>query len=400
MKNLIILGSTGSIGINTLDVVKRNINKFNIYALVAKSNVDLMTKQCLIFNPKYVCMTDEQAAIELEKSLSLHKIYTKIKVLAGFDSACELSALKEVDIVMSAIVGIAGLLPTLSALKAGKKVLLANKESLVTCGKILIKELCKNRACLIPVDSEHSAIFQSLPKSFQNALGRASFDEHGISRIILTASGGPFRNISLTELSKVTPKQACNHPNWSMGKKNSVDSATMMNKGLEYIAGRWLFNASSKGIDILLHPQSIIHSMVSYIDGSLLAQLSIPDMRIPIAYAMGFPERISINIRSLDLSFLEKLNFYSIDKNRYPCLQLAISASNDGQSASIILNAANEVAVEAFLNERIRFNRIADVIKRVLDSLVIKEPESIEEILWIDQQARKEAILSVNHFNN
>ncbi|UVK78987.1 MAG: 1-deoxy-D-xylulose 5-phosphate reductoisomerase [Sodalis sp. Ffu] len=397
MRHLTILGSTGSIGISTLAVIKQNPDKFTVSALVAGNNVALMTKQCMAFRPIYTCMASKNATQALKANLALLEA-GDIKVLSGAQAACELAALEEVDTVMAAIVGTAGLLPTLAALRAGKRVLLANKEALVTCGRLFMNEARQHNAHLLPVDSEHNAIFQSLPEPLQRGLGYTSLTEHGVSRIILTGSGGPFRQIPLTELATMTPEQACAHPNWSMGRKISVDSATMMNKGLEYIEARWLFNASAEQMEMLLHPQSIIHSMVRYIDGSVLAQLGSPDMRTPIAYAMAYPERIETGVTPLDFLRFGTLNFYQTDSERYPCLRLAIEASDLGQAATTALNAANEVAVAAFLRREINFTSIATVNRQVLEQLALTEPTSVEEVLAIDYQAREKAHLNINHF--
>ncbi|PLK59134.1 1-deoxy-D-xylulose-5-phosphate reductoisomerase [Candidatus Palibaumannia cicadellinicola] len=400
MRHLTILGSTGSIGTSTLAVIKNNPDQFTVRALVAKDNFSLMTKQCLAFRPSWAGMADERAARKLKANLAQVRI--PIQVISGTPAACELAALEEVDTVMAAIVGAAGLLPTLSALRAGKRVLLANKEALVTCGRLFMNEVREHNAQLLPVDSEHNAIFQSLPEPLQRKLRYASLyaslTEHGVSRIILTGSGGPFRNTPLSALAAITSDQACAHPNWSMGRKISVDSATMMNKGLEYIEARWLFNASADQIEVLLHPQSIVHSMVRYADGSVLAQLGYPDMRTPIAHAMAYPARVPTGVTPLDFLRLGTLSFYQPDGERYPCLQLAIEASKSGQAATTALNAANEVAVAAFLQRDISFTDIAAVNRRVLDQLNFTEPASVEEVLFIDRQARQNARLSVRYF--
>lgn len=396
MQHLTILGSTGSIGISTLAVVKHNPDQFTVHALVAGKNVTLMTEQCLAFHPNYACMADTAAAQALKDTLNAAGSATT--VLSGEQAACELAALDEVDTVMAAIVGVAGLSATLAALRAGKRVLLANKESLVTCGRLFMNDAHRHGALLLPVDSEHNAIFQSLPEPLQRRLGYASLTEHGISHIILTGSGGPFRQTLLTELALITPEQACTHPNWLMGRKISVDSATMMNKGLEYIEARWLFNATIKQIEVLLHPQSIIHSMVRYIDGSVLAQLGSPDMRTHIAHAMAYPKRVLSGATQLDFLRLGTLSFEQPDTDRYPCLQLAVDASQRGQAATITLNAANEIAVAAFLRGDIRFTDIATVNRRVLEQGNLPEPDSVEEVLYIDGQAREIARQSVKYY--
>ncbi|SNC58312.1 1-deoxy-D-xylulose-5-phosphate reductoisomerase [Sodalis endosymbiont of Henestaris halophilus] len=396
MRHLTILGSTGSMGTNTLAVIKHNPDQFTVRALVANKNVTRMTEQCLIFSPDYACMSNVAAARVLKDNLA--KAGSTTAVLAGAHAACELAAIDEIDTVMATIVGVAGLASTLAALRAGKRVLLANKESLVTCGRLFMNEAHRYRARLLPVDSEHNAIFQSLPEPLQNGLGYESLTKHGVSSIILTGSGGPFRKTELAALAMMTPEQACSHPHWSMGRKISVDSATMMNKGLEYIEARWLFNATAEQIEILLHPQSIIHSMVRYADGSVLAQLGSPDMRTPIAHAMAYPERVPSGVKPLDFLRLGTLSFEQPDKNRYPCLQLAIDASQRGQAATTTLNAANEIAVAAFLSGNIRFTDIAAVNRRVLEQGDSPEPNSVEEVLYIDSQARKMALQSIRYY--
>lgn len=389
MKQMTILGSTGSVGTSTLSVVRSNPDAFSVKALVAGRNVDVMAQQCLEFRPAYASMADESSTRKLRAILSEQGIHTE--VLSGPDAAIELAALDDVDQVMSAIVGAAGLLPTLSAVRAGKQVLLANKESLVTCGRIFMDTVRQSQSQLLPIDSEHNAIFQSLPESVQRQLGYASLEEHGISRIVLTGSGGPFRELPLDQFSRVTPEQACAHPNWSMGRKISVDSATMMNKGLEYIEARWLFNASAAEMEVIIHPQSVIHSMVRYRDGSVLAQLGSPDMRTPIAHAMAYPRRVATDVEALDFCKMGALTFSDPDYARYPCLQLAIEASNTGQAATTTLNAANEISVAAFLNGEIRFTDIASLNRQVMEQLVSAEPTSVEEVLEIDARARASA---------
>lgn len=386
MKQLTILGSTGSVGISTLAVVKENPDRFAIKALVASRNVEVMAQQCMAFRPAYAAMKDESAARELRIILAENGLATE--VLAGEHDACELAALGDVDQVTAAIVGAAGLLPTLAAIRAGKQVLLANKESLVTCGRLFMEEVQKSQAQLLPLDSEHNAIFQSLPESIQSQLGYASLDDYGVSRIVLTGSGGPFRTMQLDQFATITPNQACIHPNWSMGRKISVDSATMMNKGLEYIEARWLFNASAKHMEVILHPQSVIHSMVRYADGSVLAQLGKPDMRTPIAHALAYPQRVNSGVEALDFCRIGSLTFTKPERERYPCLYLALEAFNTGQAATTVLNATNEIAVAAFLHEQIRFTDIAKVNCEVLERLSLQEPSCIDAVLKIDCQAR------------
>ena len=389
MKQMTILGSTGSVGTSTLSVVRSNPDAFAVKALIAGHNVDVMAQQCIEFRPAYASMADETSARALRTILAEQGV--KTEVLSGENAAIELAALDDVDQVMSAIVGAAGLLPTLAAVRAGKQILLANKESLVTCGRIFMDAVRENQSQLLPIDSEHNAIFQSLPESVQQQLGYASLEENGISRIVLTGSGGPFRELPLNHFNDVTPDQACAHPNWSMGRKISVDSATMMNKGLEYIEARWLFNASAAEMEVIIHPQSVIHSMVRYRDGSVLAQLGSPDMRTPIAHAMAYPRRVAAGVEALDFCKMGALSFSEPDYARYPCLQLAIEASNTGQAATTALNAANQISVAAFLNGEIRFTDIASINRQVMDELVSAEPESVDAVLEIDRQSRASA---------
>ncbi|OCG29361.1 1-deoxy-D-xylulose-5-phosphate reductoisomerase [Gilliamella sp. Choc4-2] len=388
MKNITILGSTGSIGCSTLAVIAQNPHLFKAYALVGGNNVAKMTEQCLAFKPKYVAMATAQAEMALRANLANLKL--DIEVLSGEQAICELTQLPEVDQVMAAIVGAAGLKPTLAAIKKGKRILLANKESLVTCGHLFMQSVKEYGAELLPVDSEHNAIFQSLPTTVQHDLGFANLAEHGITKIVLTGSGGPFRDWDLAKLAHVTPEQAVAHPNWSMGKKISVDSATMMNKGLEYIEARWLFNASADEMEIIIHPQSIIHSMVRYQDGSVIAELGVPDMCTPIAYAMSYPDRVPSSVPPLDFTQISSLTFKQPDFDRYPCLKLAIDAFNQGQAATTVLNAANEVAVEAFLQHKIGFMDIAKNVSKVLDQLAFPEPSTIDDVFMIDQWARSQ----------
>lgn len=389
MKRLTLLGSTGSIGTSTLAVVRANPDLYCVTALVAGQNVALMAEQCQAFQPRYAAMADEASAQALRERLKALNVNTE--VLSGVQAACELAALDEVDQVMAAIVGASGLLPTLAAIRAGKSVLLANKESLVTCGRLFMEAVRHHQAQLLPVDSEHNAIFQSLPASIQHQLGYADLRENGIESIILTGSGGPFRDTPLTDLATMSPDQACAHPNWSMGRKISVDSATMMNKGLEYIEARWLFNASAAQMEVILHPQSMIHSMVRYCDGSVLAQLGSPDMRTPIAHCMAWPARISAGVTPLDFTRMSALTFAEPDFGRYPCLKLAIDACEAGQAATTTLNAANEVAVAAFLDGQIRFTDIAALNSEMLAAQAFAEPESVDAVLEIDRAARARA---------
>ena len=387
MKKIVILGSTGSIGKSTLSVIQNNPSDYQIFALVGGKNVELMAAQCVLFQPQFAALDDENAAAQLKAHLITLNI--KTEVLVGQKAICELASHPEVDMVMAAIVGAAGLLPTLSAIKAGKRVLLANKEALVTCGQIFIDEAKKSGAKLLPVDSEHNAIFQSLPAEAQNKIGFCPLAELGVSKIILTGSGGPFRTKPLNEFDAITPAQAVAHPNWSMGKKISVDSATMMNKGLEYIEARWLFNATAEEMEIIIHPQSIIHSMVRYIDGSVIAQMGNPDMCTPIAHSMAYPDRINAGVPPLDFFKLKELTFIEPDFERYPNLKLAIDAFAAGQYATTAMNAANEIAVDAFLNEQIRFTDIVNVNRSVVENMAPIDIQEIDDVLHIDKLARE-----------
>ena len=389
MKQLTLLGSTGSIGCSTLDVVRHNPETFAVTALVAGKNVARMVEQCLEFTPRYAVMDDDACARQLKAALAQHG--SRTEVLSGQQAACDMAALDEVDQVMAAIVGAAGLLPTLAAIRAGKTVLLANKESLVTCGRLFMDAVQHSGAQLLPVDSEHNAIFQSLPQPFQHNLGYADLEQNGVMSILLTGSGGPFRETPLSELAAMTPDQACRHPNWSMGRKISIDSATMMNKGLEYIEARWLFNASADQMEVLIHPQSVIHSMVRYLDGSVLAQLGEPDMRTPIAHTMAWPNRVASGAKPLDFTTLSALTFCAPDYDRYPCLKLAMEAFEQGQAATTALNAANEVTVAAFLDSAIRFTDIAALNLSVLEKMDLREPQSIDDVLAVDKLAREVA---------
>ncbi|HGL6359558.1 TPA: 1-deoxy-D-xylulose-5-phosphate reductoisomerase [Citrobacter amalonaticus] len=389
MKQLTILGSTGSIGCSTLDVVRQNPEHFRVIALVAGKNVSRMVEQCLEFSPRYAVMDDDASARLLNDALKQHGSHTD--VLSGQQAACDMAALDEVDQVMAAIVGAAGLLPTLAAIRAGKTILLANKESLVTCGRLFMDAVKHSKARLLPVDSEHNAIFQSMPQPIQHNLGYADLEQNGVMSVLLTGSGGPFRETPLHELVSMTPDQACRHPNWSMGRKISVDSATMMNKGLEYIEARWLFNASARQMEVLIHPQSVIHSMVRYQDGSVLAQLGEPDMRTPIAHTMAWPNRVTSGVAPLDFCKLSALTFSVPDYQRYPCLKLAMEAFEQGQAATTALNAANEIVVAAFLAEEIRFTDIADLNLAVLEQMDLQEPQSVDDVLKVDAIAREVA---------
>jgi len=389
MQYLTVLGSTGSIGRSTLDIVRRHPDRFAITALTANTDVAQMVADCLEFNPRVAVMADDLSANSLRGHLAAHKINTE--VLAGPQALCEVSSLPSVDIVMAAIVGAAGLMPALAAIKTGKTVLLANKEALVMSGRLFMDAAQQHGAKVLPVDSEHNAIFQCLPAEAQDSLGRCDLSAAGVEKILLTGSGGPFRYTAVSELNAVTPEQAVAHPNWSMGRKISVDSATMMNKGLEFIEAKWLFNAAPEQIQVIIHPQSVIHSMVQYRDGSVLAQMGQPDMRTPIAHALGFPERVVSGVKPLDFSNIGELSFIQVDFDRYPCLKLAIDACWAGQGATTALNAANEIAVDAFLNGQIRFTQIYTVVAEVLSGLTDVNINTLESILAVDTKARETA---------
>lgn len=398
MRKLTILGATGSIGASTLKVIEQNPDKFTIVALAAGRNVAKMRELCQKWQPKFAVMADDNAAKALK--LQLAELKLNIQVLSGVDAMCEISSMEEVDTVMAAIVGAAGLLPTMAAVKAGKRVLLANKEALVMSGQLFIDAVEQHNAELMPVDSEHNAIFQCLPSDIQTNLGRCSLEEQGIQHILLTGSGGPFRYSDIATLSDVTPEQAIAHPNWSMGPKISVDSATMMNKGLEYIEAKWLFNTRREQLKVVIHPQSVIHSMVQYRDGSVLAQMGEPDMATPIALTLSYPERVSAGVAPLDFTKVGELTFLEPDFARYPCLKLAIDACYEGQHATTALNAANEVAVDAFLNRKLRFTDIAVVNESVANKICASSSQSqcsdLESILELDRMARELAITIVS----
>jgi len=381
------LGATGSIGISTLDVVRRHPDKFHVVSLSAHSSVDLMLEQCLEFNPKTVVMVSQSAANSLSEKLA-DKGYQHIKVDYGEAALVDIAKSDAIDTVMAAIVGASGLMPTLAAARAGKRVLLANKEALVTSGAIFIDAVRESGAQLLPIDSEHNAIFQCLPEQAQQSPGHCQLEKNGVSKILLTGSGGPFRQLELNAFDKVTPEQACAHPNWDMGRKISVDSATMMNKGLEFIEAKWLFNLAPDDIQVVLHPQSTIHSMVQYKDGSVLAQMGNPDMRTPIAHAMAYPERIEAGVEPLDFFNTKAFEFEAVDFARYPNLKLAIEACKAGQGACTALNAANEIAVEAFLNEKIKFTEIAKINETSVKKFVSEKVASIDDVIALDRRVR------------
>jgi 1-deoxy-D-xylulose-5-phosphate reductoisomerase len=385
VQQITILGATGSIGVSTLDVIARHSERYSVFALTADRRWQLLAVQCLQHRPRYAVLNDEHAAAELERELRRHDCNTQ--VLQGLAALEMVAAHEQVDAVMAAIVGAAGLLPTLAAVKAGKKVLLANKEALVMAGGLFTQAVSESGALLLPIDSEHNAIFQCLPNHRVDYLANG-LTSSGVRKILLTASGGPFRNTALADLPKVTPEQACAHPNWSMGQKISVDSASMMNKGLELIEACWLFNTRPEQVQVVIHPQSVIHSMVEYIDGSVLAQLGNPDMRTPIAHALAWPERIESGVASLDIIATARLDFSAPDTQRFPCLRLAQEAAKVSGTAPALLNAANEVAVAAFLARQIRFDQIPHVIEHVLTRLTAVEPTSLEQVQSADAEAR------------
>ena len=384
MQRVTVLGATGSIGLSTLDVLARHPERFEIYAVTAHTRwVELLTI-CQKYRPAFAVVDTPEHAWALQQQLAESGIPTH--VLCGPEGLVEVASDVSVDTVMAAIVGAAGLAPTLAAVKAGKRVLLANKEAPVMSGALFMQALAESNATLLPIDSEHNAIFQCLPRDYQQGLVHV-----GVRRILLTASGGPFRNTSLSDLEKVTPEQACAHPNWSMGRKISVDSATMMNKGLELIEACWLFNAQPSQVDVVIHPQSVIHSLVDYVDGSVLAQLGMPDMRTPIAHALAWPERIDSGVELLDLIRVGRLDFQEPDDVRFPCLRLAREAFEQGGIAPAVLNAANEVAVAAFLEKKVLFTQIPQLIESVLAVFPRQPALTLEDVLQADVQAREAA---------
>ena len=380
-----ILGATGSVGISTLDVIGHNPDSYRVIALTANRNTQRLAKQCAHFDAELAVIADP--ALENELYSALKALGSDAAVMSGETGLVAAAGLPEVDIVMAAIVGAAGLKSTLRAAESGKKVLLANKESLVIAGGIFAKTAHRNKARILPVDSEHNAIFQALPAGFDQDLEQA-----GVERIILTASGGPFLDMPAEQLSRVTPAQACKHPNWDMGRKISVDSATLMNKGLELIEARWLFNAAPDQLEVLIHPQSIVHSMVTYRDGSVLAQLGTTDMRTPIAHALAWPRRIESGVDRLNLAQESDLSFRSPDLERFPCLDLGFEAMRAGESAPVILNAANEVVVQAFLEERIAFNAIPWLVSEVMQDLEVTGINDLDDVLMHDKLARNRAM--------
>lgn len=391
-QNICILGSTGSIGENTLDVIARNPERFNVVALTAHRNVKKLAQQCARFDPDVAVVADPALVPDLAARLKIEG--SDAEILAGESGLVSAAGMAETDTVMASIVGAAGLAPTFHAAQQGKKILLANKESLVIAGEVFIAEARRNGALVLPVDSEHNAIFQSLPPEFVDGL-----DAIGVEKIILTASGGPFLGMPADQLAGVTPEQACAHPNWDMGRKISVDSATLMNKGLEVIEARWLFNARPEQIDVLVHPQSIVHSMVSYRDGSVIAQLGTPDMRTPIANVLTWPERIDAGVDHLNLAQINDLSFHEPDLDRFPCLALAFRAMETGNSAPAVLNAANEVAVERFLEGQIGFTSIPALVEEVLNDVPTMALNSLDDVLEQDGLARRRAMELTHNYD-
>lgn len=383
-QNISVLGATGSIGRNTLDVIRRHPERYAVYAMSGYSRMETLVEECLIHKPRYA-VTGTEAGAQFVRARLAAAGQSATEVLAG-DAALEaIACAEEVDTVMAAIVGAAGLRSTLAAVRAGKRILLANKEALVMAGELFMAEVRNSGSIMLPIDSEHNAIFQSLPP------GKDNLKAEGVRRLVLTASGGPFRNCSKAQLEQVTPEQACAHPNWVMGRKISVDSATMMNKGLEVIEARWLFGVSPECIEVVVHPQSMIHSMVQYVDGSMLAQLGNPDMRTPIAHALAYPERIDAGVAPLDLCDIGRLDFQRPDRQMFPCLDLAYHALRVGGNAATLLNAANEIAVEAFLAGRLPFHRIADVIAASMEAIPVAAMDDLDAVMMNNELGRREA---------
>ncbi|WP_265532042.1 1-deoxy-D-xylulose-5-phosphate reductoisomerase [Pseudomonas saponiphila] len=381
VQQVTVLGATGSIGLSTLDVIARHPDRYQVFALTGFSRLAELLALCIRHVPRFAVVPEVAAASRLQEELRAAGLSTR--VLVGEQGLCDVASAPEVDAVMAAIVGAAGLRPTLAAVEAGKKILLANKEALVMSGALFMQAVGKSGSVLLPIDSEHNAIFQCMPADFSRGLGAI-----GVRRILLTASGGPFRQTPLAELERVSPEQACAHPNWSMGRKISVDSASMMNKGLELIEACWLFDAKPSQVEVVVHPQSVIHSLVDYVDGSVLAQLGNPDMRTPIANALAWPERIDSGVAPLDLFAIARLDFEAPDEQRFPCLRLARQAAEAGGSAPAMLNAANEVAVSAFLERRIRYPEIASIIDEVLVREPVVAVNELDAVFAADAKAR------------
>jgi 1-deoxy-D-xylulose-5-phosphate reductoisomerase len=382
MIGVAVLGATGSIGVSTLDVLARHPERFRVVALTARSDAERLYQQCRVHRPDYAVLVDPEAGRRLEQALKAGGLTTR--VLIGAEALETVASLAEAQYVMAAIVGAAGLLPALAAARSGKRVLLANKEALVMSGRLFMDEVRRSGAELLPIDSEHNAVFQCMPPGSARGEGRK-----GVRRVLLTASGGPFRDRAPSELEAVTPKEACDHPNWSMGPKISVDSATMMNKGLEVIEACWLFDLPPERVEVVVHPQSVVHSLVEYVDGSVLAQLGNPDMRTPIAHALAWPERIASGVEPLDLLAIGRLDFQRPDPGRFPCLRLAYEALATGGTAPAVLNAANEVAVQSFLEGRLGFCDIPRVIEHALGAVGARDAESLESIMEDDAAARE-----------
>ncbi|MGM0831983.1 1-deoxy-D-xylulose-5-phosphate reductoisomerase [Halomonas qinghailakensis] len=384
VQRITVLGSTGSIGKSTLDVIARYPDRYHVYALTAHTSKEVLFTQCNAHRPSIAVLNDPADAVWLQHALA--SVGLDIEVLVGPEALCHVAQDPNVDTVMAAIVGAAGLLPALAAAESGKRVLLANKEALVMSGALFMDAVSRSGATLLPIDSEHNAIYQCLPIEHRGGLR-----QHGVRQLLLTASGGPFRGWQADDIAKVTPEQACHHPNWSMGRKISVDSATLMNKGLELIEACWLFDATPDQIQVVVHPQSVIHSMVAYDDGSVIAQLGNPDMRTPIAYGLAWPERIDAGVETLDLFQVARLDFEAPDELLFPCLRLAREAMHKGGAAPAILNAANEIAVEAFLEKQLGFSAIADVVASVMALPFEEQADTLEQILAADQWAREQA---------
>lgn len=380
-QQITVLGATGSIGLSTLDVIARHPDRYQVFALSGFTRLSELLALCVRHVPRFAVVPEVSAARTLQDDLRAAGLSTR--VLVGEKGLCQIASDPEVDTVMAAIVGAAGLRPTLAAVEAGKKILLANKEALVMSGALFMQAVRKSGSVLLPIDSEHNAIFQCMPLDYARGL-----EAVGVRRILLTASGGPFRQTPMAELAHVSPDQACAHPNWSMGRKISVDSASMMNKGLELIEACWLFDARPSQVEVLIHPQSVIHSLVDYVDGSVLAQLGNPDMRTPIANALAWPERIDSGVAPLDLFAIARLDFEAPDEERFPCLRLARQAAEAGNSAPAMLNAANEVAVAAFLDERVRYPEIASIIEEVLNLEPVVAVDDLEAVFTADAKAR------------
>ncbi|MEO0442155.1 MAG: 1-deoxy-D-xylulose-5-phosphate reductoisomerase [Pseudomonadota bacterium] len=390
-QKITVLGSTGSVGRSTLDVIRRHPQRYRVFALAAHTSVDALLEQCRVHHPTYAVLHNPAAAAKLERAVKQQQL--PVDVLCGEQALIDICRSSSVDTIMAAIVGAAGLPPTFAAARAGKKILLANKEALVMAGSVFMDAVKQSGATLLPIDSEHNAIFQCLPMAYGEHCGAAGqgqdLNQLGLRKILLTGSGGPFRTWSKEAIAKATPEQACQHPKWSMGRKISVDSATLVNKGLEFIEARWLFNVSPDQIEVVIHPQSIVHSMVEYIDGSVIAQLGQPDMRIPIAHALSWPLRQASGVGAFDLIRQGDLQFQAPDDEKFPALSLAMQVAQEGTGAAIVFSAINEVAVDAFLNKRIGFTHIAQLLARGMAAADWTEPQSIDDVLHTDFYARQ-----------